>query len=468
MQGMSKLSLCASVLVLVTWGRSMPLVAAELRAELAELFALGLKNTAPEVAAAKSQYARIKTARPRDARIDYAYALVLLNQRRYADAVPLLEKYTSAKPDDRQAARVHLWALLQARRYAAALAGAVDFASTLPRQTARQQAPDGDDLRYLGNLFGYLDAVRPPTLDVNDKAERTNELLALLGDARLPTFDEGRREVAERFAAMKHEIQAAVERRAHESQEQRRALAGDFTDTQAEIARGADAMDESRQQLRDVGRSASVLQHELSSLLQERARLGSQIVFVQAQISALQALRHKTAIDPSFNDPNRGQSDAFFFDATGKRVKMVPGEEFTDLTGRTFRVLPGEYYSTTSTRLRTEDRLQGSLLGQQLAALNMHAVSMDKRILGLQAELQNAVGRGQMSSNSLAESQADVRQAERRAAALEMQLRRLEAQGSKPVSSAVASAEMKRLSTYLPLPYDAEAKRVLAWFPELR
>jgi hypothetical protein len=455
------LLLGASLLVLAACGRSRPLDAAEVRAELAALFERGLKNTAPDVAAAKAQYARAKTALPGDPRIDYAYGLVLLNQRRYADAVPLVDKYAATNPGDRQAARVRLWALVQARRYTAALEAAVDFASRLPRDPALQQA-DHDDVRYLGNLFGYLDAVRPPTLDLSIKADRTNELLALLGNARLPHFDLGRREVADRFTVMKGELVAAAERRARESQDQRQALAGDFSDAQADLARGADSMEESRQKGSDAQRSLSVLWQQLSSLSQERARLGAQMVFIQGQLSALQATRQATIVDPSFNDSTGERSNRTYVDGAGNEVRWVAGQEFKNRLGETFRFLPGENYSTTSTRVRTEDMMHGYLLGQRLATLNLHAVELDKRILALRAAGGNALAQRERESKALVTSEAAIRQAERRAASLEKQLRRLET--APPPSAAATTAEMKRLATYLPLPYEQESKRILGWF----
>jgi hypothetical protein len=394
--------------------------AADFGASVEKLFELGNKNTSPALQAARAQYDQLKAANRRDPRLDYAYAVVLLNQRRYADAIPLIDNYLAANVDDSQAARLRLWALLQARRHGDALAQAVKIAQLLPKPLPTDAAKYLDAARFLGKAVGYLDSVQPNGLDPKVKSERIDQLLAHLGQASLGAFDEGRREVADRFAKYHQERQAATQKRALATQEELQEIDDAIAENEAHLAAGQQTIDASGEALRNANRALSVVQPELIGLMQDRARLSAQIITLQVQIAEIQAPR----VDPSVNDPN--------------------------------------FFGRTRMAVRTDDMLRVNALATTLALLNRQAFEIDKRILALRANAANAIDQGQQQSRTLAETEAALRKAERRAENLEKQARRLET--ARPATTAAASAEMKRLTTYLPLPYDAETKRILAWF----
>jgi hypothetical protein len=406
---------------------AMPARGADLRGGVARLFELGLKNTSPDVAAARAQYERLKSAVPKDPRLDYAYGVVLLNQHRYADALPLVDKYVAANARDRDASLVRLWALMQARRYDDALSQAAAIVDGLPKPPPADAGKYLDSVRSIGKVVAYLEAMQPATLDPQAKTARTNQILARLGKAYLPAFDEGRHEVADRFSKFQQQRQATVERRELAAQQRLQEITGAVKENEATVDAGRQIVDASSEQLRDARRSVAVVQLELASLNQDRLRVGAQIITVQARLSEYQPIQ-TTIFDPSLRDPN-------------------------------FR---GQQTSTTTSNVRAADFIQMQSLAMTLAVLNRQAFEMDRRILGLRAEAAKALGKGQQETQTLAESQTAISKAERRAANLEKQVRRLETQ--KPAPTGALSSEMKRLSTYLPFPYDDESKRVLAWF----
>lgn len=407
------------------WPTMLP--AAELQSGVAKLFELGQKNTPPAVAAARAQYERLQAAAPQDPRLDYAYGLVLLNQHRYADALALIDNYAQVNGDDPRLVQLRLWGMTQARRYADVLEQALALAKRFPPKPA----PGDNHLetaRFLGKLFGYLESTRPSGLDPELKTLRTNELLALLGDAYLPAFDEGRHQVAQQFAKLDQQRQAIQQSRELANDQQRDEVFDALKQNEAQATLDGQKADASREQLRDAQRALGVVRIELSNLMQTRTRLGAQIFAVQAQLTEVQTTMQNTIVDPSVRDPNR----------------------------------QGQIVTTTRNSIRLEDALRAQSLALTLAVLNRQAVEMDKRILMLRSEAAGAIKQGQQGSQTLDESRTAVLRAERRAENLHKQARRLERRRS--ATSAVLTAEMKRLATYLPFPYEDEAKRVLGWF----
>src|SRR5690348_1806880 len=85
--------------LLLAWPLHMSCAAGSAR-DVEKMFVSGAKSTPPAVTAAKSQYEVLKRARPNDARVEYAYGLVLVAQHRYREALPKLDQYIENNPGD--------------------------------------------------------------------------------------------------------------------------------------------------------------------------------------------------------------------------------------------------------------------------------------------------------------------------------------------------------------------------------
>jgi hypothetical protein len=415
-----------AVAAALTFASPLPLRAVE-TAGVGRLFQLGEKNLPADVAAARAYYEALRAARPGDVRLDYAYGLVLLHQHRYADALPLIDKYAAAHPADRDAAVVRLWALTQARRYNDAVVQAAAIVGRLP-----QPAPAGGDaaletVRTVGRTLAYIEAMQPAALDPKLKTKYTNQLLARLDATSLRAFDEGRYEVADRIAAFYQVQRDSSTARASAANKRLRELDSTLQASDAKLGVRRQQVDFGDEQFRDAARSLSVIRNELQTLMQDRLRLGTQIIVVQAHLSNL-ASTSTTTFDRSLTDPT----------------------------------YVGPVTSSTRTTPRYEDALQMQSLAFNLAVLNRQAVEIDKRILMLNAEAGKAAEQGQQASQAIAEHEAAMRIEERQAAALEKRARQMKAAKAKPATG--LSGEMKRLATHVPLPYEDETKRVLGWF----
>jgi hypothetical protein len=408
------------------WPRGRPAAprASDLTGGVAKLFDLSAKNTPPAIAAARAQYEQLKRVAPNDSRIDYAYALVLLNQHKYRDALPLVSRYLETGNRDLDADCIKMWAEIQERRYGDVL----DAASALSQRIAKTGKSTDDALdaaRFLGTVFGYLELARPGVVNAELRMKRKNQVLARLGESHMPAFDEGRDAVAELLtdlqAARATELKqtaAAVERRQTEAK-------GALDKGKSSIAAHQETMQSSAEQVRDAQREMNVLQTQLASLQNDRTRLAAQIITVQTQLTQLLTPQATTIDLTRPGDPNPVRADvtqSISFDRT----------------------------------------VQATVLATTLAGLNKQAFNMDRQILALRARGAAVSGKGQQETERLAEEDEAARKAEKRVKTLEKQLGRTKAPATPRITAPTGAMAM--LSTYAPLPFDKEKTRVLSWF----
>jgi hypothetical protein len=181
-------------------------------------------------------------------------------------------------------------------------------------------------------------------------------------------------------------------------------------------------------------RELRVVQQQLRSLAQDRTLLSAKIVALQASLQELST--------PSFTESSRVNNRG------GDTPR--PGDVFTRI-------------DTTVTRTMPLDRMaQAQSIALALATLNKQAFDMDRLILSLQTRGAELTGVSQAEFKKLAESQAEAEKAAKKAEKLSKQLERQEAAVKK--RPAGPTGRMLRFSTYAPLPYEQETKRVLSWF----
>lgn len=409
------------LLIALLCGQPADASANELKLGVSSLFQLGEKNTPTQLAAARRQYEALERDFSTSAGLDYSYALVLINQHRYADALPLVERYLARYPNDEDAIRVKLWVRLQTRRYGSALDDAVDLSRRIAEHQAATVERQTIPAQFLGTVLGYLELVRPEAVDESVRKNAKSEILEALSAQYLDAFDQGRQSVADRLTALKDDQLAKQQRTAQRLAVRREALSTAQEDDRQTIAFNQDKMESSTAELHDTQRKLKVLRHQLATLAQDRAQVTAQIIAVQTQLTQLSA--------EWTNDET--QRDA------ARRFGVIP--ESMDLT---------EY-------------AQFVTLSTTLFSLNRQALRLDQRIAAMQSEANQLGATFNRAAQATAESQAAIKKAGRRAKVLQGQARRLDKQ--KPKSRGL-TAEMKRLSTYLPFPFEEEKRRVLGWF----
>ncbi len=431
------LAIAIALLLTVAFGRLLP--ARELAPQVASLFQLGTKNTPSAVAAAKSHYERMKRDNPRDRRIDYAFAIVLVNQHQYLESVELLTGLQQRSKPDVAASRAKVWAQIQGRRITDALQEMAALSQSLKGTGDNDSVSKSNDetARFIGAMFGFLELVRPGTVDNELRSKYRSMVLENLGDRYTPLFDAGHADVAERLDGLQSDRKLAQERKAASHTARLDRDKATLDDALGEIADKEEAMQWHQESMRDAQREWNVVKTQLDSLRADRTRLTAQIVTVQAQISEL--TRNRTTVLPTtVIDQRRPGTPELDFSTTT-----------TTATNRIFGPTTPEFARVAA-------------LAVSLGRLNKQAFDMDRRLLSLQQRSAELSDRGLRDADALDQHDAAAQRTAKRAKALEKKINRESA--APKASTQVPTSQMTALSTYLPFPYEQERKRVLAWF----
>ena len=388
---------------------------------IAKLFDLGAKSTPPAVAGAKDQHEQLKRLDPKDPRIDYAYGLVLVNQHKYRDALPLLSRYLDSGKREPSEYLIKIWAELQDRKIVGALEDMAMLSRQFPRAAAAEPDPAYCEIAsFLGAAFGYLDLVRPDGTDAKLKSQKRNEVLAQLGAKYLPAFDEGRNTVIARLDELQTERKSKEEQVTAAAEKRLQQDKSVLEEARTAVAAQQETIQSSAESLQDAQRELAVIRQQLSTLSQDRARLTAQIITLQAQGSqAMSSINNSTANSSGFNGFNNGQS------AFSPQV------------------------------------VQARAATMSLAGLNKQAFNIDRQMLALQGRATALFDKGAKASETVAQSEEAVRKSNKQAKGIEKKLRRPE---SASKTRAVMPPKMTSLATYIPFPYDDERERVLNWF----
>jgi hypothetical protein len=420
------LALLASLL----GARALP--AAPTVEELAKLFAAGEKNTTPSVEAARQIARALKRANRDDLRIDYSFGLVLANQRRYAEAQPLLTRYVAAHSNDWTAHTVKVWNEMQAGQMPAALESMTGLATLLGQSAADD--PNVEQLaaaQFMGSCLAFLDRTPQKHLDDQAIAGQVAQIRSVLGKRYQPAFDKGWQSVTAQAEAMLAAQNERIDREQEKAVQKERQINDGLKDTAEQIAVQREKGQSSLDAARNSERELQNIRQQFASLSQDRALVGAQIVTIQAQITTIQS--NPIVI-------SRGAS------ATSS-VSIDNG------TTRAANSLSGGVGIESIAQLQT--------LSVALANLNRQAFDMDRLLMGLQARGAELAGISQVEFKKLSESQAAAEKAAKRAQSLSKQLDRPESTTAKHAST---TARLARFATFAPLPYEQETNRVLGWF----
>jgi hypothetical protein len=376
----------------------------------------------------------IKRANLQDLRVDYAYGLVLANQRRYSEAARLLRRYIGTQADDLAAQRVTLWTEIQDKQFEAALDSIAAIGKQLAVRPAGRPSPDQlNTAKYLGVCFAFLEQIEPNGIDKHAVSASKELVLGHFDKQSVSAFEEGCGVVVEQLAAMEATRDSRLKRAKEAESERTKQIAADLSASVDKISSQREIIQSSAEKTKESQRELRTIQQQLLSLAQDRTRLAAQIVVTQTQLSEVQQFIPDALANGIGNNSTPQAANG-----------LVGGDQGTT------RVLP-------------LDRIvQAQAFSLALAALNKQAFDMDRLILSLQTRGAELSGTSQAEFKKLAESRAAAEKAAKKAEKLSKRLERQEAESLKRPPR--LTGLMTRFSTYAPLPYEEETQRVLGWF----
>jgi hypothetical protein len=170
----------------------------------ARLLDLGDRYSPSALAKARAYYDGLRAKSGNDARVRYAFALVLIRQHCEQEAAELLGSIVAQQPDALHLWRAKIWAEMAMHKEREALTEIRSLADVLARQrvtalTAAEAEARRVTVEFLARVFGFLEDPRTDAPPADEIRAARLYLLARLGEDRA-SFNQTEELIAERFS----------------------------------------------------------------------------------------------------------------------------------------------------------------------------------------------------------------------------------------------------------------------------
>jgi hypothetical protein len=266
-----------------------------------KLLDVGWSPSAQARAAADAQTQLTLQAAGRDRRALAAAWLVLMQQRRFDDALKRVVEHLGADPDDLLALRAQTWLHTILKNYAAAMVSADELSlalADLPLETEQQRAEHEETVGFLGRLLGFLGGPAAESVTQDERKTLERKLLARLDASRQAQFEEARNDVLSRYIELTGESADSRERAVAVAQLEREKTLAELQAERAQLEKQAQAIEERREKIQDELRSEldqiatkdQPLVRDLSQLEARATLLSADLVSYSTQIARWQQL----------------------------------------------------------------------------------------------------------------------------------------------------------------------------------
>jgi hypothetical protein len=373
---------------------------------------------------ADDYYGRLAGSVQAEPRVQQAYLLVLLKQQRYTEVPNQVDDILRRERQDLLAWRAKIWLAMLTKKYGVALVDIDKLGASWPAAT--EQGARADEYqgcaRFLGALFGFLEAPAAPALSAAQRDAALKKFVARLDPPSQEAFEAGRREAKQQYAALladQGEADEAAKRKADEERE----------DVLKDVATAREGVDQRRESVaEEANRARDEYQAQKQKLAQAEAPLQTDLARLQAQAAfpqgELARLRGEMA---RLEDLARREKDPVQRDRLRAEIARL------DIRG---------------------DRYRAQLLELERAAALLTARLVEVQRERARVELE-AGGRMTRVEREL----GDLNRREQQADAAERKAR--ETTGDKRRARAIAT-RVAALTTYAPFPLEEEKQKLLA------
>jgi hypothetical protein len=304
--------------------------------ELVKMLEVGWGESFRSLEPAGEHYERAKEAAPSSPTVRYAFAVVHLKHRKYAEAAKLLDEAISLDKRHLPAREARLWIDMLLKKYPSALVQMEQLAALLPREEdpaldeeARER--HGETARYLGRLLAFLHGPAQKSVDL-DRVDAVQQAVEeRLYAALRKEFEAGYQAVSERFEEMyltseqskeqaKAEAEKSQQREAKRLAEDREAVS---KAKQAALDRAMTSREELEKFLTNIDKKLSPLDREYGRLSAEAAGVRQRMFEVDREISRTLTLMELTE-DPGLRFRYRIEVD---------RLEGIYARQITDYRG---------------------------------------------------------------------------------------------------------------------------------------
>jgi hypothetical protein len=394
------------------------------RQEIAGLFETGWSTTAASRSAADRTFEELSVVARKDPRSGYAYALVLMKQRRYEQAINELDNVLKREESNLAARENRIRLLMLTKNYSGALVELDRLSRIISEAPQEQFSPQRrhEVLRFIGRVVGFLEGPGESGVAAVTRNRAQREIESRLSEDGLVIYDEARDGVLARFGKSIGQAETGREEAVTEKQRQREEAKRDLevqrTQQQERAAELLGRADQLRKEIKDneaeFAKAERPLLDRLARLERQAEIPRRELALLLADADSLRAAAART------EDPV--ERDRLLFRA--QQLEILAARYDSDLA-----VLERQAAAVNAERAQIRDRF-----GREHAALVASGNSIDKE-LGL-------LGRG-----------------EKRLAMDEKRLDKPITGGTRAVRA--LEAEAGAFTTYEPLPLEEERQRLL-------
>jgi hypothetical protein len=229
--------------------------------------------------AADAQYEEVVRLAGSDARALEASWLVLMQQRRFDDALARIDEHLAKEPGDLAALRAKTWIQTVLKNYAAAFLVADRLSLQLdasPPATDAEQAEHDEVIGFLGRLVGFLGGPAADAINQDERKRLEKKLLDRLDESKRPLFEDARNGVLAKFIELTDESAETRERVAS-------AAKAEKEKTLAELQADKERLDAREKELED---RRNKLNNEFKSELEQIAKQEQPLMMQQNQLAS--------------------------------------------------------------------------------------------------------------------------------------------------------------------------------------
>lgn len=299
----SRMNLLASGFVFVVAGAfHLSQVRGDQRADaIAKLLDVGWAVTPQARSAADLQFAELQKLVGTDPQALAASWLVLMQQRRFDEALKRLDEYLGDAPDDLAALRAKAWLQTVLKNYPAAFPTADRLSLLLTKHEPKDDeahALHNESIAFLGRLLGFFGGPASEAVNQDERKALEKRLLGRLPESQRPLFDDARNSVLAKYIEMADVSADTRERAAAASNaEKERTLAELQIDKEKLDARAKELDDrkdklnsEFRAELDSIAKQEQPLVQQQAQLVSRADILNNDLLNFNAQLLTLQQL----------------------------------------------------------------------------------------------------------------------------------------------------------------------------------
>lgn len=394
-------------------------------AAILKLLEVGWSGSFQSRAAADLQYQEVLTVAAGDPRALAASWLVLMQQRRYDDALKRIDEYLAKQPADLQALRAKAWTQAIVKNYSAALVTADKLSEQMAEEPpiSRADAAQHEQLiGFMGRLLGFLGG---PVADQANQVQRKSlekRILDRLNESQRPLFEEARDGV----------LAQHIELTDDKADERDKAIEAADADKEKTLQEVAAEREQIAGRAEELGSRNDKLQSELKAELSELEKQDAPLVQELARLDARAAVLRR---------------DLFAYQADIDRWERLAASEKDPVRRQ-------QYLFEADRLIAFASRIDADLAGINRLGRN---VQMQRAALALRAQQAQAAAAGQAAQ--MDREMQDLAKRDKRADGIEKRAGKLSTGTTSKVRS--LSAQATALTTYDQFPLEAAREKLL-------